>query len=187
MLWRLLLVFILIATSAFADPSPSIRHLMSEPLSMLEWGIYRIERRAALFAWDDLDIMKQFCDVQYDWDVNWLRLSCTIYPRFQSLQKTPPKQVCGSIISQIRTHFGIGAAPHLETVRKLFGIGTYFRHQFFTQKTVPESLEHDIEVITFIGVRILVSKNDQPRFQEAASCEGDLLSPEIRYITTDQN
>ena len=115
-----------------------------------------------------------------------LQWECVIYPHFWSLQKTPPKQLCGSIITQVRDYFGVGVGwdvPGLEHLRKMSGIGRYFHHGFFERK--PATLDRDIEAITYIQVHVLVSKTDRPDFSEAASCEGSLISPEIRHFTTE--
>jgi hypothetical protein len=167
---------------AQADPSRSVRYLMGESISLFEWGIFRLQARAELFAWDDLDIRKQFARVDYDWSKNQLTLRLTVYPRYQSLQKSTAKEVCGSLVRQMKFHLGV--APGAEFMRSLGGIGTFFRHQHFAKANEPDNLDADLETITSLEVDVMVSKNDQAPFQKLVSCSSELLKSEVRYFMT---
>ncbi len=133
-----------------ADPSPSVRYLMGESVSMFEWGIFRLEARADRFSWDGLDIKNQFAHVDYDWAKNQLQVKVVVYPRYQSLQKTPARQVCGSLVKQMKSLFGV--APGFEVVREIDGIGSFFRHKNFDRADVPKTLGADLEAITSLEV-----------------------------------
>ncbi len=188
MLRHLPLALVLLTTPILAEPSPSISYLMNEPVSMLDWGIYRLQSLIEYQGVIEAPVetfQKQICLVLYDWDTNRLRLSFMIYPRFRSLQKTPAKQVCSSIVMRIRQIFG--CAPGWESTRRITGIGTHFHHRFYEKKDYPETLDRDIEAITYIDVRVNGSRTGQAPFDQAVSCacEGSLLGPEIRYVTTE--
>jgi hypothetical protein len=176
------LACILCTGTVQADPSPSVRYLMSEPVSLFEWGIFRLEARAERFAFDGLDIRKQFARVQYDWSSNQLRVQLTVYPRYQSLQGTTARHVCDSLVRQEKSLLGV--TPGFEQMREIDGVGTFFRHQHFDKADVPKTLDADLEAITILEVDVMVSKSDQPPFQKAASCSSELLKSETRYSDT---
>jgi hypothetical protein len=169
-------------TTMHAEPSPSIRYLMRESVSMFEWGVFRLETRAGQFAWDDLDIPKQFARVDYDWAKNQLTLRLTVYPRYQSLLSASAKGACGSLIRQMKFHFGV--APRSEFLHELSGIGTFFRHQQFDKADAPATLDRDLESVTQLRVDVMASKSDRPPFQAMQSCSSDLLKSEISFFTT---
>ncbi len=155
---------------------------MGESVSLFEWGVFRLQARAELFAWDDIDVRKQFARVDYDWDKNQLTLRMTVYPRYQSLQKVTARGACGSLIRQIKFHFGV--APGSEFMRELGGIGTFFRHQHFARSNAPDTLDRDLETITQLRVDVMASKSDQPPFDAVQSCSSELLKSEVMYFTT---
>lgn len=175
---------ILCASTVQADPSPSVRYLMDEPISLFEWGIFRLQARAERFAWDHLDVKSQYARIEYDWTKNQLQVEMTVYPRSQSLQRTTAREVCGSLIHQMKMHLGV--APGTEELREINGIGTFFRHQQFEKAGVPKTLDANLEAITTLEVDLMVSKSDQPPFEKAISCSSDLLKPETRYFTTSE-
>jgi hypothetical protein len=176
---------ILCASTVQADPSPSVRYLMGESVSLFEWGIFRLQTRTERFTWDGLDIRNQFARVEYDWPKNQLRVRLVVYPRYQSLQKSTARQVCGSLIRQMKGLFGV--APGFEFIRGIDGIGTFFRHQQFAKSDVPETLDADLEAITSLEVEVMASRNDQPPFRETISCSSELLKSETRYFTTSES
>jgi hypothetical protein len=175
---------ILCASTVQADPSPSVLYLMGEPVSLFEWGIFRLEARAERFAWSGLDIKSQFAHVEYDWPKNQLQIRLTVYPRYQSLQRTTARQVCGSLVQQAKSLLGV--TPGFESMRDIAGIGTFFHHQHFDKADAPKTLDADLEAITTLEVDVWVSKNDQPPFQKAVSCSSELLKSETRYFTTSE-
>jgi hypothetical protein len=181
-----LTVWIILASSRTqAEPSPSVRYLMNEQVSMFEWGIFLLEAQVKRFEWDDgLDIKKQFAHVEYDWPKNQLEIQVVVYPRYQSLQKTTARQVCSSLISQMKFHFGLD--PRYPELRDMEGLGTFFHHKQFAKSDSPQTLETDLEAITNLEVQVMASKSDSPPFQETISCSSDLLKSEIRYFTTSE-
>jgi hypothetical protein len=40
---RALLIALLLSSGAIAEPSPEVKYLMNEPMTMWDWGIYRLE------------------------------------------------------------------------------------------------------------------------------------------------
>ena len=61
---RLILTALLIlgATGLSAEPSSGVSKLMNRPMSMLEWGMYRLEK--------ELEAVVSYTTVNYSWDNN---------------------------------------------------------------------------------------------------------------------
>ena len=149
---------------------------------MFDWGLFRLRERANHFRWDGLDLINHFADVEYDWDKNQLLVKITAYPRYKSLQIKTTKGVCGSLIKQMKSHFGV--ASGFEHIRSRWGIASYFSHKSFTPAKVPETLATDLERITILRVNVYTSATDKPPFQESQVCTSELLKSEVQYFTT---
>jgi hypothetical protein len=168
------------------EPSKSVRYLMSEPMTLFEWGIYRLDSALNALTFSGLNSAnKNVVSVDYAWSKNQLKLDLTVYPRAISLQQTAAKEICGSIVKQVKSHFGV--EPGFEVLRSVEGIGTFFSHQYFIKTDARKTLDEDLEAATSLIVRVMTSKNDQSPFKEASSCSSDLLSREIKYFTTTQS
>jgi len=157
----MLLLFAVLSVAVHAEPDSSVRYLTNEPVSLLEWGIYRLQNNLNTAP---LDIPKQMLRVDYDWSKNQLLLHLAVYPSFESLQKTPAKAVCESVVHKIKAHFGVERG--YEILRPSFGIGTFFHPQYFEKNNTPKTLDFDIEKITNIEVKVMTSKNDQAPFKQ---------------------
>ncbi|MGA2351354.1 MAG: hypothetical protein ABSF70_13045 [Terracidiphilus sp.] len=178
-----LAVFVMFAPTAQADPSPSVRYLMNEQVSMFEWGIFLLQTHVEHFAWNrGLNVRSQFAHVEYDWQKNELGIKLVVYPAYQSLQQATARQACGSLMSQMKTL--LGADPKMPEIREMQGIGTFFHHKQFESGDVPKTLDADLEAITSLEINVMESKNDNAPFHQAISCSSELLKPEIRYFTT---
>lgn len=168
-----------------AQPSPSVRYLMNEPVSMLEWGTFKLEESLRRFTFADLDLNApgHYAHVEYDWDKNQLKIAFTVYPRSSNISKSTPQGVCGSVIRRIRFHFGL--APGYEFMHPVAGIRTYFHHRHFTPTNVPKNLDEDLEAITMLEVGVWASTTDKPPFKQVMSCSSELTKSEIRYYITE--
>jgi hypothetical protein len=168
------------------ETSKTVRYLMSEPVSLFEWGMYRLESAAKALNWGGIDsVNKHLATVDYEWSKNQLKIELVVYPRSSSLQKNTAKQICASIVKQTKSEFGV--EPGFEALRAWFGIGTFFSHKYFDKSDTPKSLGGDLEAITNLKVKVMTSKSDQAPFKEASSCSSDFLSREIKYFTTTQS
>jgi hypothetical protein len=177
--------WLLCAGAIQAEPSPSVRYLMKESVSRFEWGMFRLQSRAETFTWDGLDTQtpKQYARVQYGWEKNQILVTLVVYPHYRNFEKSTGRQVCGSLMSQMKSSFGV--APGSEFMRGIDGIGTFFRPQYFDRTDAPKTLDEDIEAITTLQVDVMASKNDQSPYQEMMSCSSDLRKAEVRYFVTE--
>jgi len=181
---RLLIVAtcIVFSTVTHAQQPSSIRYLMGESVSLFEWGMFRLQTRAERFAWDDVDVQNQFAKVDYDWDRNQIVLRMTVYLRYTSLQAVTPRGACGSLIRQMKFHFGV--TPGAEFMRDLDGVATFFRPQYFEKKNAPDTLTRDLEAAVQLRVDVMASRADRAPFENVQSCSSDLVKSEVLYFTT---
>jgi hypothetical protein len=173
------------AVTAQGQPSPTVRYLMNEPLTLFEWGMFRLQNGVEMMQWDGLDLIRprpQIANVEYDWDKNQLMINLTIYPRYRSLQKSTPKKICGEVIHQMKGLFGV-LTPDDKLLRDAMGVGSFFTHKYFRSPAAPQSLAADIERITNLRVDVMTSVTDTPPFQQSQSCSSDLLKSEVLYFT----
>jgi hypothetical protein len=96
-------------------------HSAHKQLSGHEWGMFHLQERANRFRWDHpLEVSSQHANVTYDWPKNQLQIQMVIYPRSQSLQRTTAREVCGSLIHQMKVL--LGATPGMEMFRESNGV-----------------------------------------------------------------
>jgi hypothetical protein len=116
---------------------------------------------------------------EYDWDGNRIKVSFTVYPKYENLIKTPAKDVCRIVTRRVRYLFGTNLPKDL---RREISISRFFNHKNFGPRNRPENWEEDIENITIVGVGVRSNKNGKPPFQEElARCESPLLGDEIFF------
>jgi hypothetical protein len=128
--WMLLLV--LLSSQIKAEPSTTAKYLMTDYVSLFEWGLYRIEGDLASMKFEKIDtIFRNLSSVDYNWDSNRIAIDMTVYPSFQKLKSLGEKEVCRIVLTEIKEHFGFG---YEKEVRSLFGIERYFKHKGFVKK-----------------------------------------------------
>jgi hypothetical protein len=116
----LLAIIAVFPTYLVADPSPPIRRLMSEPVSMLDWGMelmnrdlnegtrYRLERLGVV-SQGDFD--KSAVNVTYDYGRDTIQVFMLM--PFSATFKPPAKEMCRMMIDAIRAD--LGYLPELKT------------------------------------------------------------------------
>ena len=188
---RLLAVVVLLSTIAFADPSPTMRYLMDQSVSSLEFGAFLLERHLEALTWNpDIDFIQprtQIGRVSYDWEKNQLQLNVTVYPVYATFTKSTPKDVCGSLMRQLKSGFGVGPESQVvrQAMRDAFGLATYFTPRFFKNPNVPKTLADDLEAITVFQLDVMASKTNRALFSKMMTCSSDATSSETRYFITE--
>lgn len=116
-----ILVLLFVTTSAYAEPSPSIRYFMIESVSLLDFGIYKLQERMD----NDIKIridkyiesqgykkIKEnwyysLCAVEYNYNKNRLNLLCTLTNVKDKLNDKQFKTLSKYIIKLIQSIFRI--------------------------------------------------------------------------------
>jgi hypothetical protein len=115
----LLILTSALTSSALADPSPQIRRLMNEPVSMLDWGLDRmgqdlnqgmkdrLEHLGVTAASDDLPPM---ITVSYNYSRNLIEVELDI--PFSATFKSTAKEMCHRVVNKLRDD--LGSNSHLK-------------------------------------------------------------------------
>ena len=131
------LLFFSVGKISFAEPSPGFKYLMNQPVSMLDWGVYRLEEYLSRGMYErEFQII-----VSYNWETDRIIIG------INRTQENPAKNEIEAVeklrgtIDLIRSRCGID--PRTGTPYK--GIANvyarYFRHAGFKYKSEPENLE----------------------------------------------
>ena len=160
-----LIMFLLLANSrvGMAEPPPAIVYLVNEPLTMLEWGLYRIEvevlsqineGKTADFA--DLKPLPR-CSARYDSDRNQIEIYATaFFHKFDSVKAA--RKWCLQVVDGIRNRFGVNpeTGKLSQDLEKGLGstlLGAYFHHTVPTQRYRKyENLNKEMDSLAKIRV-----------------------------------
>lgn len=169
----LLLLFLLVSP-AQADPNKTISYLMSEPMSMFDWGMYRLSRGVIgnYYANNEHVSNAGSLSVDYDWDKNIIVMHHTIYQKTESLKKISSRDLCKELIKSFKFW-------HKAPTQSL---GKFFVHKDFRSKSEPANLVRDVESLIVISISIWASETGEPPFKEICKGSSPLLSNEISII-----
>jgi len=152
---RTIIIFVLLLTPFMArgQPSPSVRFLMEEPVSMLDWGLAHIEkhlydRRSILTGGAaDLFATDLFVSTDYDWTANRIEIGVRLQLKHKPLNMAAD-------LDKIRHHIA-GLVTYLRGVLTLMPFDAFFRHKGFRSSGPPDDMEAELTGITelFISVR----------------------------------
>ena len=152
---------------------------MNERVSMLDWGLSRVERTlesVAQFYSESAVIRPPGYMVRYYWDQNLITINAVAHPKFESLGKVSPKEVCKIVTNYVRAFFGMDLKKE---TRGPLSVAYYFEPTSFRNTNRPESLMEDIENITRINVSVSTSKTEKPPFEVLQQCDSPLMGTEI--------
>jgi hypothetical protein len=171
---------------------------MNEPMTMWDWGMYRLQSKLEGTPTDRSaiglpDTISFFYSVDYDWDKNRI----TLYGRFgiipstfndgsltwKSYPRAPPgpsieesKAICKNAAKWIRTSFSVDfRTGKLREDAEVNRIYTAFSHMGFSSTTQPGDLATELEDMT--EIRLVVPMRVEAR--------GPLLSNQLYYREID--
>lgn len=155
---------------AYADPSPEIRHLMDEPVSMLDWGIQ------SLRDWVESDVREKAPGLGlrggdlvvagiYNWKSNQIEITVTaLYGKHPS-----PKDSCRSIVAAVRKSLVVESGD-----KRIYPWTSLFQHGGYESgKDVDAAIAEKLPGIVKISALVFG--------KPAASCTGSLLETPIYF------
>ena len=163
---------IFMAVPLGAEPTPAIKYLMQEPVSMLDWGLQRLEnnlyRNSGILTKHDGNLFEPepVIRADYDWDKNRIQIFVKL-TLDAKVKKTPPR------MSAVRSHIEFLVA-YLRGTLTMMPYDAFFRHKGFRSKESPENLAGELVETT----DILVSVRDN-RQNILSSCKAPLSGQEI--------
>jgi hypothetical protein len=154
-----------LASISAADPSPSVRYLMKEPVTLFDWGIVRLYEYLDGYTTHYLKtnaVQDIYSTVSYDTSRNNILITIVVTREAQQAEEPPGivrsrcKEICRDITRALRREFLTGRDRH---VRRSSGIYRFFGHVGFKGKDEPPDAYDEIEKITLINVSVYSSKD----------------------------
>jgi hypothetical protein len=159
------LAILAVSSIAHAGPSTAVSYLMSEPVTLFDWGIVRLYEYVNEFAAHYLQtgsVQDIYSTVSYDPPRNEIVISFVVTRKPDAKDVDPAsgdvssRNVCRSIIQKIRREF---FADRNKEVRRSSGIYRFFAHVGFRGDREPLDCFEEIENITVIRVSVYSDKD----------------------------
>ena len=175
-------LFLLPPYHIHAEPTSAIKYLMNEPVSMLDYGIYRLEKylkSAAQVAHvhvglrtDSLGLTPPSVMVDYVFSANRIiaKFHYVLDDCSPELKNSIEKVVKNIKLLSLSIFFKKGKA---ESRHRL---ADFFSHAGYTHPNVPSNLAHELEMITELQYEIYCSRSS--RF---VRCKSPLLSEDVYW------
>jgi hypothetical protein len=160
--------------SIYAEPSSVVEYLMHEPVTMLDWGLYRLKELAG--SWKFESLVNSYSFTYYDWDQNRITVGLWVYPSNGSLPAASAEDACKTVTTQVRNNFGTDTN---KSFRKWVGIGQFFDHAGFERHNKPAKFMEEVENIINIKVVVFASKEDKFDGSPVVNCESPLMDEEV--------
>jgi len=155
-----------------AEPSASVKFLMQEPVSMLDWGLRQVEedlyRNRSLLTRNKENLFdpEPIIRVVYNWEENRIQIKVKL------ILDAGVKKTSGRI-KEIRSHVELMVA-YLKGILTMTPYDAFFRHKGFRSKESPQNLESELVEITDILITV---RDDQQNILK--SCRAPLAGQEI--------
>ena len=177
-----LLIIVLILMNSrvsFAAPGPITGRLMNEPLSMLDYGLWRTELELKRF-FNNIDNI--FVGATYNWNKDQILIQVILYETPETLKDLTPDKQCRHVIKSIRDFYGIDTStgrPAASMENTL--LGKSFVHNGFAGSDIPQAeLFSQLDKMTYINVSMMQQNNikdseNKTAHSNAIACSAGLL------------
>lgn len=159
-----------------AEPSASIQYLMSEPVTMMDWGLGNIEdylyRQRHLLIKTDRRLFESepILAVTYDWEQNKIQVAIT-------LRVVSKVQLTSGDLADIRAHLE-WLIKFLRGTLIMKPYDAFFRHRGFRNQDSPQNLGADLAGQT----ELLIRARDADA-NILSQCKGGLTDSEIIWLS----
>lgn len=182
-----LLLFLLLGLVPIckAEPSPAVKYLMNEPVTLFDWGIIRLYEYLDDYAMHYMktnSVQDTYCTVRYDPSRNMILISLVVTREAQKESESPEsvradsREICKTITRTLRREFLTDQDRHL---RRASGIYRFFGHIGSRGKEEPIDAFAEIEKITMIDVSVY-SARDPARL--ILQSESPLMGKQIVFV-----
>ncbi len=161
----LLLVLLGPVSICNAEPSPAVRYLMNEPVTLFDWGILRLYEYLDEYTTHYLktnSVKDIYSTVRYDAPKNLIIIAMIVTRQAEQVNESPAsvrtgsRDICKTITQTLRREFLTNRDRH---VRRSSGIYLFFAHIGFKGKYEPIDSFDEIEKITVINVSVYSEKD----------------------------
>ena len=159
---RVLLFAILFATTTTGntEPTPAVRYLMNEPVTLFDLGMLRLEQ---LFGSFTVPV-----HVTYQWKEN--RIAIDVFLPSNMETKSVQKVRCKKVITGIKNILMVNAQTGKPFSFSHSLLPELFSHVGFTSTDKPKNVAAELDTITEVSVRVF-----------NVMCKSALLSKEILF------
>lgn len=169
-----------LAAPLSAEPTKTARYLMNDTPSMLEWGIFKLDRALSAVSFPELNTDgRSMSMTEYDWDSNELDIQITAYPSHDKIQEIGGKEACRIALASIKKRLGFAS---IDLVPNPLSVSNFFRHEGFHSVDSPDSFTKDVEEMTRVTVSIYSSKTNKPIFDRQSVCSSKFLDPKVYFV-----
>ena len=187
----ILFVLLLYPNVTQAEPSKTVEYLMNEPVSMLDLGILRLDRKLGKsesnFNYADKSLKMILGFANYDYEKNRIILSFLHYLN-TDLFKTKgwtPQTVCKDQLSRVRNEFGFNdddsKRSYSTTAKDALSIANSFTHIGYQKKNAQNNLQSEIENISYVEIDIKEDCLMCLSYRTLVKCEGSLYGKEVLF------
>jgi hypothetical protein len=187
-LWLRLTVIIatLYMAPVAADLKATVGWLQQEPMSLFDWGMYRLERELQRVRRDDRDFLR----VVYQPDKGRILIDASFVVLPAEIASITAKTACYTRHHAIKLLFGVidtsvvNLAPESD-----YRLGLKFSHQdpeTIDQQPDAAAIGRDLMQSIFIRVAISSEKMEFP-FSPDMRCHGRLMSQDVSYSSPDDD
>jgi hypothetical protein len=141
------IIFLLLSGICNAEPDSTIKYLMNEPVSMLDFGLYRMDRYLEIyFKVKGNPPPELWHIVHYRWDENRIIVACNIsLPTKRTMTKKDAMAAARDLVGDIRHALN---SPYTK----------FFSHYDFSRSTEPKKIAE--KLIQLVEIRIAVYHTD---------------------------
>ena len=185
------LVLLVSVQAGRTEPTPAVRYLMNEPVTLLDYGLIRLKEKIEEDIKDDSIIHKKrpFVSVDYDWYGNRIKFKFT-YIESETLKKAKSQSELDEIKSKMEMviHlvksrvFLVEPSTGKPMLAKNSSLVYFFSHVGFKSLNEPKNLASELDAITEIEVGYYFAAG-----QKGIKCRSPLLSKDIFWSQEDLN
>ena len=167
----------IIALQASAAPREATTFLMNEPVTLLDWGTYKLERFLERRRWPQEFEPTVFTKVSYDWDRDRIVIDVQALVKFGP----PTRDQCLGVLKLLLSAGGVVFETRNRQLND--GISTFaveFLHMNFRSPNQPPDLGKKIDEV--LELRVTVSGLPSGGQVRQVECRTNLTNPEVVYI-----
>jgi hypothetical protein len=159
----------------WAKPSATVRFLMNDSASMLDWGLFRIEYQLSP---DSFGLKpKPRVIAQYEWNSNRILLQLTPDGESEFANAAEAEKWCQSVISMIKERLGINSKNGKPKTGDSSTLYTFFVHQGYETEGMPEDFGSKMDYLAEIIAQVPVKG---PKGEKMSlRCKAPLLGREV--------
>ena len=152
---------------------------MNEPLSMLDYGLWRTEIELRRFF---IEVDQIFVGTRYDWPNNQILIEVVLSKIPARLEQLTPEKQCKDVVSSIRNYFGVDTNTGKAASESGYTLlGNSFIHNGFKGSDLGQkSLFEHLDQITLIKVSLIRNNklvtDNKPTKNRLNVCQSPLLS-----------